>query len=696
MLTKQVDTEVSQISAELYYSQFQEWPLIDVRSSGEFAKGHIQGAINIPLFTNIERATVGTIYKQVSREQAIEKGYEIVNPKLQEYIDKSLSVSPDRKAIIHCWRGGMRSQSFATHLSRNGFHEVKTLQGGYKGYRKLMTLFFSKPYNLIVLSGYTGTGKTAILHDLARLGEQVIDLEKEANHKGSSFGGIGEAEQPSTEHFHNKLFEQVRLLDASKRIWIEDEGLSIGRVNLPEALFQLMGRAKTIFLDMSSDLRIDRLVSDYTGMGDELLREAILRISRKLGSEKCNNAVNLLGQKKYRDVAGLCLSYYDLYYKKGLDKRSKETVYYLKTSTNNSNDNALRLIDYIDKKMKQEEVKLTKYSHGAGCGCKISPGVLSQILATNIATPNDDNLIVGNSSRDDAAVYDLGDGTAVISTTDFFMPIVDDPFTFGQIAATNAISDVYAMGGSPLLAIAILGWPINKLGPEVAQKVLEGGRKACADAGISLAGGHSIDSPEPIFGLAVTGKVAIKNLKRNDTAVPGCKLYLTKPLGVGILSTAQKKELLRSEDAHLAPDLMTQLNKIGTALSRIEGVTAMTDVTGFGLLGHLTEMCQGSGLSAVVNYKDVPRLDAVHSYIDQGSIPGGTHRNWESYGSHIDLQKEDYKILLCDPQTSGGLLIAVTPESCLEVESVLNENGLNAISFGTLVPQQEVLIKVLS
>src|SRR6476619_4629206 len=233
------------------------------------------------------------------------------------------------------------------------------------------------------------------------------------------------------------------------------------------------------------------------------------------------------------------------------------------------------------------EIKLTQYSHGAGCGCKISPKVLDKILHSAIEIPKDKNLLVGNDSRDDAAVYDIGGGQALISTTDFFMPIVDDAYDFGRIASANAISDVYAMGGRPLMAIAVLGWPIDNRPPEVARRVLEGSRSICADAGIPLAGGHSIDSPEPIFGLAVTGMVDIKDLKQNDTATAGSELYLTKPLGVGILTTAQKKGILRDEDAALAPAQMMQLNKIGAELSKLPAVTALTDVTGFGLLGHL-------------------------------------------------------------------------------------------------------------
>ena len=248
--------------------------------------------------------------------------------------------------------------------------------------------------------------------------------------------------------------------------------------------------------------------------------------------------------------------------------------------------------------MEIETIKLTESSHGAGCGCKISPKVLDNILHSELAIPDNARLLVGNNTRDDAAVYDIGDGKAIISTTDFFMPIVDDPFDFGRIAAANAISDVYAMGGKPLMAIAILGWPINKVPAETAQQVLEGGRSICSEAGIPLAGGHSIDSPEPIFGLAVTGMVDIKDLKRNDSAEDGCHLYLTKPLGVGILSTAQKQKKLKSEHKDIARDSMVRLNSIGSELSKIPGVTAITDVTGFGLLGHLSEICEGSHLEA--------------------------------------------------------------------------------------------------
>ncbi len=341
-----------------------------------------------------------------------------------------------------------------------------------------------------------------------------------------------------------------------------------------------------------------------------------------------------------------------------------------------------------------QDIKLTQYSHGAGCGCKISPKVLDSMLVSNLNPIVDHNLIVGNDSRDDAAVYDMGDGTAIISTTDFFMPIVDDPFKFGRIAAANAISDVYAMGGKPLMAIAILGWPINKIAPEVAQQVLDGGREACKDAGILLAGGHSIDSPEPIFGLAVTGKVELAKLKQNNKATEGCKLYLTKPLGVGVLTTAQKKGVLEPEHENIAPDSMSKLNNIGALISEINGVKAMTDVTGFGLLGHLCEVCEGSELTAQINYRQIPRFDVIEDYIEKGCIPGGTHRNWESFGHKIELENEDLKLLLCDPQTSGGLLIAVEPDSAHFVEEVLKQNDIEASCFGELVLKKDKLVIV--
>ena len=336
-----------------------------------------------------------------------------------------------------------------------------------------------------------------------------------------------------------------------------------------------------------------------------------------------------------------------------------------------------------------KKIKLTSFSHGAGCGCKISPKVLTTILASNTPKIEDVRLLVGNDTRDDAAVYDMGNGIGIISTTDFFLPIVDDPFTFGRIAATNAISDVYAMGGKPLMAIAILGWPIDKLAPEVAAEVMEGGRKACSDAGIILAGGHSIDNPEPIFGLAVTGSVPISNLKRNDAAASGSILYLTKPLGIGILATAQKKGLLTDEHKDIAANSMTVLNDVGLELSEIEEITALTDVTGFGLMGHLIEMCEGSEVSAIIDYDKVPIFEEIHGYLDRKCIPGGTLRNWESYGHKLTLKDERKQHILCDPQTSGGLLIAVKKEAAKRVEAILKDKGLFAEPIGVLIEKSE-------
>jgi selenide,water dikinase len=342
----------------------------------------------------------------------------------------------------------------------------------------------------------------------------------------------------------------------------------------------------------------------------------------------------------------------------------------------------------------ESAIRLTQFSHGAGCGCKISPKVLSSILSGCIEPQPDANLIVGYENCDDAAVYDLGDGTAIISTTDFFMPIVDDAFDFGMIAATNAISDVYAMGGTPLVAIAILGWPINKIDSEIARLVVDGGRQACKNAGITLAGGHSIDSPEPIFGLAVTGRVEIKNLKQNNTAGNGDKLYLTKPLGIGILTTAQKQSKLKPEHSNTATESMIKLNSIGCTFAKLPYVSAMTDVTGFGLLGHLREMCLGSNLSAIIDYCKIPHFNEIEYYIGQNCIPGGTNRNWDSYGHDIELGNAEWKTLLCDPQTSGGLLVAVDSQFCNEFENILVEHNLPSKSIGTLVPRNEAVIKI--
>ena len=348
-----------------------------------------------------------------------------------------------------------------------------------------------------------------------------------------------------------------------------------------------------------------------------------------------------------------------------------------------------------------ENIKLTQYSHGAGCGCKISPKILDEILHSNFSMPDNDRLIVGNHSKDDAAVYDLRNGTALISTTDFFMPIVDDPFNFGRVASANAISDVYAMGGSPIMAIAILGWPINVIPPKVATKVIEGSKSICLEAGIPLAGGHSIDSPEPIFGLAVNGLVDIKHLKQNNTAQRGDLLLLTKPIGVGVLTTAEKKGILKEQHKMLAANQMMRLNKVGALLSKIDGVHAMTDVTGFGLLGHLIEMAEGSGLSAMVDFNQVPLIsNELPDYVQQGSVPGGTNRNWDSYGHKVHFNEEAssglYKNILADPQTSGGLLISVAEKSYDEVVEVLSANGLEdfAKPIGQITEKESFAVSV--
>ena len=350
--------------------------------------------------------------------------------------------------------------------------------------------------------------------------------------------------------------------------------------------------------------------------------------------------------------------------------------------------------------MTDDSVKLTQYSHGAGCGCKIAPKVLDEILATNITLPDNDKLLVGNHSRDDAAVYDLGNGMALISTTDFFMPIVDDAFDFGRIAAANSISDVYAMGGKPLMAIAILGWPVEKLAAGLAQRVVEGGRAICNEASIPLAGGHSIDSPEPVFGLAVTGIVPIENLKKNNTARDGDYLFLTKPLGVGILSTAQKRGLLNEKHLAKIIEQMSTLNQVGEELGKMEGVTAMTDVTGFGLLGHLIEMTEGSNLSTELYYDRIPVIAGIDEYVNQRISPGATFRNWNSYNDKVKFEQgvniTEAFAILPDPQTNGGLLFSVKESSIEKVKGVLQNEGLgNFIEpIGRFISKEEKVIYV--
>ncbi|HVG41458.1 MAG TPA: selenide, water dikinase SelD [Chitinophagaceae bacterium] len=345
------------------------------------------------------------------------------------------------------------------------------------------------------------------------------------------------------------------------------------------------------------------------------------------------------------------------------------------------------------------ETRLTSFSKGGGCGCKIAPSVLQQIVQ---ATPNTfTNLLVGNESSDDAAVYQLNGETAIISTTDFFLPIVDDPFDFGRIAAANAISDVYAMGGTPLMAIAILGFPIDKLPLETAQQILAGGRSICTDANIPLAGGHTVDTAEPIFGLAVTGMAHTKNIKKNNGAQVGDILFLTKPIGTGILATALKKELLQPQHYEQLIQQMTTLNTIGAQLGNVEGVHAMTDVTGFGLLGHALEMAEGSSVSMQLLYNAINKMEGIEDYLKQRTVPDATFRNWNSYSKKVSFEKgvnvmEAFNVLP-DPQTNGGLLIAVAESSVEEVKEIfLNrslENQLQPIGKCTNI--EEKSIKVL-
>jgi selenide,water dikinase len=317
-------------------------------------------------------------------------------------------------------------------------------------------------------------------------------------------------------------------------------------------------------------------------------------------------------------------------------------------------------------------------SHGGGCGCKIAPDVLADLLKRSAPVRSFAHLLVGTETADDAAVYRLNDEQAIIATTDFFMPIVDDPFDFGRIAAANALSDVYAMGGMPVLALAIVGMPIHVLPPEVIRDILRGGETICAQADIPIAGGHSIDSAEPIYGLAAIGIIHPKHVKRNSDARAGDALVLGKPLGVGILSAALKKDQLEPADYRAMIDLATCLNRAGPDLAKLPGVHAMTDVTGFGLLGHLLEMCRGSGMGARVKMADVPLLDGVLAMADAGILTGASARNWAYYGAEVKLAARvtgAHKALLCDPQTSGGLLVACSPDALADVMATFDRHG---------------------
>ena len=337
-----------------------------------------------------------------------------------------------------------------------------------------------------------------------------------------------------------------------------------------------------------------------------------------------------------------------------------------------------------------EPVRLTSLSHGGGCGCKIAPGVLEQILAKTAPSLVPPQLLVGIETSDDAAVYKINEDQAIVATTDFFMPIVDDPFDFGRIAATNAISDVYAMGGTPLFALAIVGMPVNKLPMDTIRLILKGGESVCAEAKIPLAGGHTIDSVEPIYGLVAIGLVHPGNLKRNSGARPGDKLILGKGLGVGLYSAAFKKGVLAAHDYEVMIATTTQLNTPGSTLGCLAGVHAMTDVTGFGILGHLVEICKGSGVTAVLDYDALPILPNVLDYAARGCVTGASARNWNGYGKSVVLDPKRFgdveRALLTDPQTSGGLLVSCAPEVATEVLSIFLQQGFeHAAVIGDIV-----------
>jgi len=336
-----------------------------------------------------------------------------------------------------------------------------------------------------------------------------------------------------------------------------------------------------------------------------------------------------------------------------------------------------------------QALRLTSFSHGGGCGCKIAPAVLSEILAKTAPALVPPQLLVGVETSDDAAVWKLTDSHAIVATTDFFMPIVDDPFDFGAIAATNAISDVYAMGGTPLFALALVGMPVDKLPLETIRKVLEGGESVCAKAGIPVAGGHTIDSVEPIYGLVAIGVVDPRHLKRNAGARPGDRLVLGKPIGVGVMSAALKKDRLTADGYRAMLDSTTRLNTPGPALGRLEGVHALTDVTGFGLGGHLLEICRASSVGARLDWPAVPLHAGVLDLAREGIVTGASGRNWAGYGAEVSLPAgfgEAERALLADPQTSGGLLVACAPEVVDDVLAIFRGEGFErAAVIGTLV-----------
>lgn len=337
--------EITNISD--FYKQEKPLPIIDVRSPGEFEKGHIPSAFNIPLFTNEERAQVGTVYKQQSRERAIELGNKLVAPKLQFYIEESFNVAPDGRAMVHCWRGGMRSQAFAQHLLDNGFNEVMLLKNGYKSYRRMVVALFQKPWNLVVIGGYTGSGKTHVLHQLEKMGYQVIDLEGVAQHKGSAFGGIGQPQQPTSEQFENNLFEEYGQMDPTQPVFIEDESLNIGKVNMPVPLFHQIRNATDYFLEVPREERAHLLASDYSFQDVEPLNAAIQRISKKLGGLETQESLKLLEQRKFYEVALRVLHYYDKSYLKGLQNRDSSKTIIIPCNSTDIKVNVEKILSHL-------------------------------------------------------------------------------------------------------------------------------------------------------------------------------------------------------------------------------------------------------------------------------------------------------------------------------------------------------------
>jgi selenide,water dikinase len=340
-------------------------------------------------------------------------------------------------------------------------------------------------------------------------------------------------------------------------------------------------------------------------------------------------------------------------------------------------------------------LRLTALAHGGGCGCKLSPGVLRELLAEQPAAAPFANLLVGTETGDDAAVWRLDDKTCIVATTDFFMPMVDDPFDFGRIAATNALSDVYAMGGKPIFALAVLGMPIDKMPTSMIREILRGGAAIATEAGVPIAGGHSIDSPEPTYGLAVIGLVSPQALRRNSEARPGDALILTKPIGVGIYSAAFKKGALSEQGYGEMLGFMTRLNVVGAELARTKDVHAMTDVTGFGLLGHALEMARGAGVTVRLRLGDVPLLNQAESLVQAGYFTGASERNWSSYGDAVELPVglEDWRRrLLTDPQTSGGLLVACDADAAPGICARIREGDPRAAIVGSVEGGDPIVI----